>query len=674
MQLGLTRVAATRALVLLLLALLSLSSGPTPVQAAEKLVPARFGSRMDKSGYAYTLDANGRVRVRYGWLYSAFTFTSGGFNIQKREMTANGEEFVFSGTQGQLTLQRRLRVSPQMAGIRIVESLSNPTGRAITTTLVIHSQPNWPYQSVLTDRGRAATGMLTKKEGGVVCHMQQPMQLLTCFQLASPRAKVKPTLVTMNNHQLQFHYQLNVPARGRVSIVHGATVAPQGSPPAANRLPTLFKGMRNAHWLRDLPKEIRTTLVNSKRGHGFGDADPLPPLAALLDVEPGTVDRLAYSDETLLQGTATCQRLTVTAAYGDTVLPLSQVAAIVGRRAPGRRPGVYLRDGQHMTGRILAEGLRFELTSGMTIDLEVDGLDRLVMRDPVLAAARARGESPPEADREDAYFLFETFRGDRLRASQDGDALHVVTSWGELRVPSAEIERVHIASGETPGYSIWLGNGSRFRAFLGGKVLQVRTDQFGTIPLPVAELRRVLAIHPGALDQEEDRVSSQPHILLAGGARLVGRIGLDALHFLSPAGLVPQPPAQVRVLRAQDTDGTEAPDRGRRFRADFWGGGHLTGEMKEVVIPFQTAHGTLAIPVREIVEVHMPTPVVPAAVRMRIRGLIADLGHTRWETREAASAALADLGELARSALNQARGETKDPEVERRVRRLLDRL
>ena len=59
------------------------------------------------------------------------------------------------------------------------------------------------------------------------------------------------------------------------------------------------------------------------------------------------------------------------------------------------------------------------------------------------------------------------------------------------------------------------------------------------------------------------------------------------------------------------------------------------------------------------------------ALRQRIAGLIRDLGDSRWEKREAASRELRSLGALARLPLEEARSQTKDPEVERRVKELL---
>ncbi len=49
-----------------------------------------------------------------------------------------------------------------------------------------------------------------------------------------------------------------------------------------------------------------------------------------------------------------------------------------------------------------------------------------------------------------------------------------------------------------------------------------------------------------------------------------------------------------------------------------------------------------------------------------------DLGHPDWETREEASKQLESLGYLAKMQLNDTRKNSTDPEVQRRVRVLLE--
>ena len=88
--------------------------------------------------------------------------------------------------------------------------------------------------------------------------------------------------------------------------------------------------------------------------------------------------------------------------HGTVEVPFDRVGAIVGRRNKALTPRVLLHDGQKLMGRIESEGMRFQMTSGMAIDLDVAKLDRLVMRDPKkvkaagLDAARAAVARPAE--------------------------------------------------------------------------------------------------------------------------------------------------------------------------------------------------------------------------------------------------------------------------------------
>ena len=54
--------------------------------------------------------------------------------------------------------------------------------------------------------------------------------------------------------------------------------------------------------------------------------------------------------------------------------------------------------------------------------------------------------------------------------------------------------------------------------------------------------------------------------------------------------------------------------------------------------------------------------------------MIRDLGDPEYETRESASRALAELGYLAKFPMDVAFRRVSDPEVRRRLRKLLDEL
>ena len=659
-----------------LLACLLLLALPCLPQAAEakdeRLVQANFRSQPDAKGFNYTPDAHGRVNSNYGWLYSGFNLNRSGLGVQQRLMTPDGSEYVLKGRIHTFNVTRRMKVDRKIGGVRMVEIIQNTSNTPQAAQIILYAQLNYRYQRVLTNTGRAASGPLQKKELGVV-GMLQGVQGAALYHVCSGSSRLKPSVVVQNNQQIQFHFNIQVPAGATIAIMHGGVILRQTPGNSAKALGSLFKPFRSRKYQRDLPKDVRRAIINGG-GSGGGDAS-IPTIEQELEVAPGTLDQLAFSEETLLQGTATCSKLTVETVHGTVEVPFDRVGAIVGNRNKALTPRVLLHDGQKLMGRIESEGMRFQMTSGMAIDLDVAKLDRLVMRDPKKVKAAGLDAAPEPGP--DVSYLVETFEGNRLRTQKQTDAFGVVTQWGEMTVPVEELKRLYLAGEDTPGYWVELSDRSRFRAFVRDSELAMKSDLFGTVTLSPHQVRRIVAIRRKTRAREEDEDDGdlvRPHIVLGGGDLFVGRIDLDALHFLGPGGAVPQPPSQIRHLHNTLEGAAPAIGDGIRFRADVWGGGHVTGELQELVVPVQTTRGRLQVPVRDLMDVHVPTPIVPEVLRARLRELVRDLGHPEWEKRESASIALAELGELAKSALERVIRETKDPEVERRARRLLDKL
>ncbi|MDJ0520790.1 MAG: hypothetical protein QNJ90_01810 [Planctomycetota bacterium] len=666
-----------RHLPLALLALASLAllgTGPDAA-AAEKLVPANYRAQNDVHGMAYTCDQHGRVQSQYGWLYSGFTINRSGLNVQRRLMKPGGGEYVLEGRIGAIEVQRRFKVDRKLGGVRVVEVLRNTSAQPVQASVIVFAQLNSRYQRVVTNTGRAVSGVLQKKESGVAGLMRSPVQGAALYYLCSASSRVKPSVLNSNNHQLQFHYNLQLPPRSRVALAHGGVILRMASMPSPSALDKHFKPFRSRRWTRDLPKDVRRGLVNT-RSRGAGSDGGIPTIEQVLEIPPTSLDQLAFSDQTLLQGTATCAQLEVETAHGRVDVPFDRVAALVGSRHAQLEPRVYLRDGQKLVGAITAKALRFEMSSGMAIDLDIEKVDRLVLREKTRKSGDAEGDSPALVPAgADVAYLIETFEGNRLRTEKETESIRVATQWGEMTIAIEELQRLYLAGEDLPGYWVELRDESRFRAFVRDGPLAMKSDLFGSVTFRPHQIRRIAVVRRKRPGQEDDIGELlRPHLVLAGGDLFVGRIDLDALHFLAPGGTVPQPPSQLRVLHNELDGERPGPADTLRFRAEVWGGGHITGELRELVVPVETARGTLRVPVRDIVDVLVPTPIVPEVLRVRIRTLIRDLGHPSWEKREAASSALAELGELTKQSLQQALRETKDPEVERRIRRLLDKI
>ena len=150
-------------------------------------------------------------------------------------------------------------------------------------------------------------------------------------------------------------------------------------------------------------------------------------------------------------------------------------------------------------------------------------------------------------------------------------------------------------------------DGSRFRAYVSGDPIELESALFGKLRLSPEELRSIVpaVFGPKPVDDEEEKEVLRPHVVLAGGDLIVGQIDLDALHFVGSGEVLPIPPSQIRLLH-NPLDGEE-PEQGTpmRFQAEIWGGGSITSELRELVVPVRTSDGVFDVPTREIVWVRM---------------------------------------------------------------------
>ena len=94
----------------------------------------------------------------------------------------------------------------------------------------------------------------------------------------------------------------------------------------------------------------------------------------------------------------------------------------------------------------------------------------------------------------------------------------------------------------------------------------------------------------------------------------------------------------------------------------------------ERVLPIRNGEQVYQVRARDVVEVHRPTPTISESLRRTIAQRIRELGSDEFETREAASGAIQELGYLAKQQLSEVLGETSDPEVRRRVEQILAEL
>ena len=644
-----------------------LAGSPAHGQRQQRLVPATFNYKTDSQGFRWDIKNYGQIGSGTNSSFDnaeTLTVNRSSFRPSQPMMTPDGSEYILTGRVSNLEVTRRIKVDLKAGAVRYVEVLRNPGSKPVTATLMLRTQlPRGPCQALITDTGAPVGISLGKKDGGVVA-LGRPGsgQLNLMFHLAGARSKIKPTIQSQSNQQFMFTYTVKVEAGKTASILHGIAQRQLTSISSAKAAAELFKPFTARAWTRDLPREIRRSIVNlgGVGFGGFGDGESLITLESL-GVEPQAADVLAVGEQTRLHGTATCKGFAVETRYGTLKLPFEKVAAIAGERCTGGKPRVFLRDGQVFNGRITVEDLQFTMNSGLRLELQAENLDRLVIR-----------AGPDDGRLADAVVAtLETTGGDRLALlPADDQLLAATTPWGERQIALDEIQRMFL-SDQQVGHHLVLREGSRLFAFVSGSALSLKTLFFGVQEFTPPQIRRMTSAHLPSSQEDVITDIAAPHLLLAGDNVLVGRVDLAAIHFITAGQKIPVPPNQIRLLRNVTGEADGSSQTGPLFEAELWDGGTISGTLSELVLPVRCAGLLARVPLHDVLEVRVPTPVVSDTMRSKIAQLIRDLGHPEYARRKAAKESLAELGHLPKLQLDEALRQTSDPEVRRSVEALL---
>jgi hypothetical protein len=96
------------------------------------------------------------------------------------------------------------------------------------------------------------------------------------------------------------------------------------------------------------------------------------------------------------------------------------------------------------------------------------------------------------------------------------------------------------------------------------------------------------------------------------------------------------------------------------------------GSARVEALSVVVAGRTWQIPLREIESIDFASPSLDAGTLAKIAALVRNLGSADWATRESATRELGAFGYLARTVLQRELAATSDPEVERRLERILE--
>ena len=665
-----------RSATLLLLAAFALA--PLAGDSLAPLLPPRLTGfdnqpRSDGKGGSWDFN-NGSHFDEQQSLYARFGYLSsgpntGGMNGQVQQ-TADGSELVVTGqlnAGGQnLTVARRIRFDAKLGLVRLIEIVDNP-GRSqaqVQLSVGYNSYYGGGAMPLTGELGGAIGNALGPKEGGLIVgvnpnmHGNQGRELV--WWLADPRSPNKPAIQQGGRHGngMSVTWALTIPAGRSAAVMHLMALRQPGANDAKT-LQQLFAAGRVRAVIADLPPALRAIIVNHRFGGGGGDeALPLAIPDELLSARGEDADLVALGANTRLRGEAAAGDLALRLEGGRTLrIPWRDLLALRGGDGLTR---VFLHDGQAIDGELSGGTLSFTLLTGQAITLPLAKAGWVVRR-----------PQPPAAN---DGVLAELIDGQRLAGPVGAHRLRAATAWGPIDVPLAEVAMLRPAEGG--GHTVELVDGTRVHVFLTAGELPIEHRQLGRIALPwwkVASLRAFGAAKPAADSDADSGERSAPHVTLAGGQVITGRIESAELRVVLSGNVITMPPEQIRRLVNVDLEGGEVTAR-PRLRLELWSGDTIEGALAEGMLTVRGSGGVFAIPLGEVQEAVVPTPTIPAATRTRIADLITDLGHADWTRRESAMQSLQRMGAIVRQPVEDAARVATDPEVKHRLDQVLQQI
>lgn len=634
------------------------------------LKPARFTAITDGKGFRWQFQRSGGIvrTTRHALGSNSMVTEINGSRFQggTARMTADGLSYRIDGPVGGMTMTRRIHVDKANGAVHYLDTFSNKGDQPAPVAVVYYLNAGGALESILTERGETGPRTLGNADRGLILiHPEPTKRPHVLLQLRAAGSTVKPNFTVHNRQVLQLRYTFTIDPRSSGSLV--LSLAQRGALPADRKaLPEAFDAMGQPGFLEQLPDHARADIRNLGSEAQIGPhAVRLVRSLEALGIEPTTTDILALGEDTQLRGTAKADRLVIETTMGRAEVPLDGVAAILGERFTGGPDQILLRDGQVLTGAIEAEGLGFTLGTGMHMPVAMASLDRLV-----LATSRAR--SPGEA-----VALLELADGNRLAVlATDAPLLRLITPWGTSATPLGDIAVMESLPGGEVGRAITLKDGSRLYGFPVPESIRVQTPLFPDVAIHPSLIERLTALDqtpaPTDAGTETDRIR-RSHVRLVGDSRVSGRIDLPTIHVVASGVAIPLPPGQIKLLT--NLSDPEVPSgQAPTVSVELWDGGTVQGRLRELILPIRDGESVIQVPARDVTEVHVRSPILSDEMRTTIAGHIQALGDVSWTAREAATDALRDLGAYALPQLREILDRSRDPEVRRRAKRLIEEM
>ncbi len=594
-------------------------------------IPDKLFQLQDSQGFFWQASGNGALTSgETQYLQSGLNLIVAGtpFSPSKAEVRAPGEgvetvDVEFSEIREGLAVRRNLWFDADRAGVRVYDTITNSGNVSQTVSVELRTTYPFGWQSLHDLEGELLANepalRLDERDMGLIVRFSPSEgRHDTVFIATSETGGMRPNLkASVNSRELTFAYDLILKTGESKSLLHWIL---QRNVPEISETGADVAGItQRGRLIRPGVGQADLESLANFGAESFPDETVAPAQLRSLVALNSLTDRIGFhrrSDD-LLWINSTNQisgkvsrdaKLTIEAAYvGETTIAMSEVAAIQGGSGMGRIPRIFLRDGQVLVGRTIAEGLG-SLTGAEEDPLDLDQINLLL-----LGTEANDGAAPEGTD-----FFLEMKNGTVLASTGAASfSLNVATSWGQESPRITELSEVEFLTTPSPRWRIVSEGGSRFSGFLMGESFTLKVAGGVEVDIPPVAIQKMWRPAQAQssisqsieawldFDEVPEGLADGEVFLLAGNDLIRGNLGDKYLTLNQGDSFLRIAADRIASISRQfETVAEEAA----RFRIHLDNGDRLDGSFEDPYFQIKRGESLVSLPIDRLVAYRKTAP------------------------------------------------------------------